>query len=145
MNYQGIVLFHKTELFDNAIEFYEDNDSKIIEFDTEEISNSKQLHFELKSKLYLPSSYANTFESLLECLLEYEVEEEGLVLIFEQLDKLPFKYVYSLLDVLANVAKAKQKEGFTFVVLAQVDNSYFKLYKPLNSPEFICWNEKEKK
>ncbi|GLB51995.1 hypothetical protein NBRC110019_10340 [Neptunitalea chrysea] len=145
MNYQGIVLFNNVDHFDKAINNYEDNDAKIIEFDIEEISNSQQLHFELKSRLYLPSYYNNTFESLLECMLEYEIDEDGLVLIFEQMDKLPFKNLYSLLDVFATVAKAKQEEGLKFVVLAQVDNAYFKLYKPLNTPDFICWNEKEKK
>lgn len=145
MKYQGIVLFHETKFFEKAIFKYEDKEYKVIEFDTEEITNSQQLHFELKSKLYLPSSYGNSFESLLECMMDYDIEDDGLVLVFEQLDKLPFKNVYSLLEVFATVAKAKEQEGLEFVVLAQVDNPYFKLYKPLTDPEYICWNEKEKK
>lgn len=145
MNYQGIVLFHQTKFFEKAIFYYEDRDYKIIEFDTEEIKSTQQLHFELKNRLYLPEYYGNNFDSLLECLMDYDIDDDGLVLVFEQLDKLPFKNVYGLLEVFATLAKAKEEEGIKFIVLAQVDNAYFKLYKPLTNPDFICWNEKEKK
>lgn len=145
MKYQGIVLYHSTKLFEKAIIKYEDQDYKIIEFDTEEIKTTQQLHFELKSRLYLSSDYSNTFESLRENLSEYDIDDDGLVLIFEQFDKLPFKNVYSLLEVFAEIAKIKEENGEKFVVLAQVDNAYFKLHKPLTNPDYICWNEKEVK
>ncbi|SFU56648.1 Barstar (barnase inhibitor) [Pustulibacterium marinum] len=145
MKSQGIILFHDTKLLDKAFDKFDDQEYKIIEFDTEEITSTRQLHFELKSKLHLPSYYEENFDSLKECLLEYDIEDPGIVLVFEHLDLIPFKNIYGLLNVLTEVAKIKEEENINFTVLAQVDNKYFKLYKPLDHPEYLFWNDKEKK
>lgn len=145
MDPKGIFLYHDLDFFDDAIDALEENDFKIVEFDSEEITTTQILHFELKSKLHLPSYYANNFDSLKECLLEYEIDEPGMLIVIEHMDSIPFKNVYALLDVFSQVMKERSEDGSNFLVYAQVDNKYFKLYKPVMYPEYLNWNPKEKK
>ncbi len=145
MDPKGIVLYHDLDFFDDAIDALDEKDYKIIEFDSEEITTTQILHFELKSKLHLPATYANNFDSLKECLLDYDIDAPGILVVIEHLDSIPFKNIYALLDVFSQVMKERENEDNKFIVYAQLDNKYFKLYKPVTYPEYINWNTAEKK
>ncbi len=136
-------LYYKEEILNYDIDLLKKKKYKIIEFDCEEISNDIELHFALQAKQCFLDYVGESFSALDDCLIDYEIDENGVVIVFRHLNKLDIESVNILLDILATHARRKFVSGQKLLTLIQVDNPKFKITKPIGAVNFFLWNDKE--
>jgi RNAse (barnase) inhibitor barstar len=138
-----ISLYYNQDIIDYDIDLLEAKKYKIIEFDGDFITDKMELHFALEAKLQFPGYYGHNFHALNDCLGDYEVDVNGVVLVFRGLDNLDIETIHVLLDVFAHSARRKFAAGRKMLILVQVNNPRFNIKEPIGAVNFYLWNDKE--
>ena len=138
-----ISLYYNENVLNYDIDLLKIKKFKIIEFDGNFISNKNELHFDLQDKLNFPDYYGKNFDALNDCLIDYEIDEKGVVIVFRHLNNLDLKTIHILLDVFANQARRKFAIGAKLLILVQVDNPKFNIIEPIGAVNFYLWNDQE--
>jgi RNAse (barnase) inhibitor barstar len=139
----GISLYYNTTVINYDIELLFKKGYAIIEFDGELITDDNELHFYLQEKLQLPNYSGESFDALDDCLIDYEVPQSGVVLVFRKLDYLNTRSVYHLLDLFAKYSRKNLAIGRNLIILTQVENPTFTIKEPIGSLNFWLWNDQE--
>lgn len=100
---------------------------KIITFDCAEWTNKEAMHHSLHSKFDFPVYYGHNWDALHECLNEIEIEDNGLVVVFDKLDEVNFKIANTLIDVFVSSAQRHLIFCQRLLILIKVQGRSFKL------------------
>jgi RNAse (barnase) inhibitor barstar len=138
-----INLYYKEDVLDYDIELLKKKYYKIIEFDGNYLTTENELHFDLQDKLNFPDYYGKNWNALIDCLIDYEIDENGVTLVFRHLNNLDLTTTQNLLDIFADRARRKFIAGKKLLTLVQVDDPKFKIVQPIGAINRYLWNDKE--
>jgi RNAse (barnase) inhibitor barstar len=142
LSHGGISFYRKTSVLEYDIDLLKKKNYKVIEFEGEFITNRQELHFDLKQKLEFPDYYGMNFDALVDCLIDYEVDENGVLIVFRNLNNLDSESIQILLDVFTG----KIRRALTFrkhlILMVQVNDVKFKI-EPVGAINFWFWNDYE--
>ncbi|MEK8181258.1 barstar family protein [Flavobacterium buctense] len=136
-------LYYKEDIINYDIDLLQKKKYKIVEFDCNDINSDIELHFALQGKQNFLDYVGENFAALDDCLIDYEIDNNGVVVVFRHLNNLDLESIYSLLDIFATHARRKFVIGQKLLVLIQVDNPKFKIIQPIGAVNFYLWNDKE--
>lgn len=134
---------NETKLEDD-IELLRNKKYQIIEFDGNFISTKMELMFDLENKLQFPDYFGRNYDALIDCLRDYEIPENGLVLLFRHLNNLDLEHVHILLDILCNYSRQRIVWNQKLITLVQVRDKNFKLEEPIGAVNFYLKCRMEK-
>ncbi|WP_291726291.1 barstar family protein [Bernardetia sp.] len=137
-------LYHKESVLDYDIKLLEDKSYEIIEFEGNFLSNKTELHYDLQQKLNFPDYYGKNFDALNDCLYDYEVHQNGTVIVFRHLNYLDEWSITMLLDIFAFQGRRKFAHGKKLLVLVQIDDRNFKITEPIGAINLYLLNDKER-
>ncbi|WP_291146902.1 barstar family protein [Flavobacterium sp. UBA7680] len=100
----------------------------ILNFDCTEWSNKEFMHNSLHSKFDFPVYYGHNWDALQECLNEIEIKENGLVVVFDNLDIMNIKLAHTLIDVFVSSAQRHLIFSERLLILIKVESWNFKLH-----------------
>lgn len=140
----SVSLYYKETVLDYDIDLLAAKKYKIIEFDGNFLSNNEELHYDLQYKLDFPVYYGKNFDALNDCLYDYEIDENGTVIVFRNLNKLDLRSITHLLDIFAFQARRKFANGKKLLLLVQVDDKNFKVTEPIGSINLYLLNDIER-
>lgn len=137
-----VSLYHDEAILSYDVDLLRKKQYKIIEFGGSTIATREELHASLEHKLNL-EYYGRNFDGFEDRLIDYKIDENGVVLVFRHLDKLDIDTISILLDIFAIKSRRKFAIGLKLLVLVQFDNPNFKMEKPIGAINFNLWNDKE--
>jgi len=138
-----ISLYYKKEIINYDIDLLQRKRYNIVEFDCNNITSDIELHFALQGKQHFLDYMGKSFDALDDCLIDYEIDKNGVVVVFRHLNNLDMKTVHILLDTMVRHARRKFAVGQKLLILVQVDNPKFKIIEPIGAVNFYLWNDKE--
>ncbi|EAY24642.1 barstar family protein [Microscilla marina] len=134
---------NKTKL-NYDIKLLQDKKYKIIEFDGNFISTKMELMFDLEKKLQFPSYFGKNYDALTDCLGDYEIPNNGVVLIFRHLNNLDLEHVHTLLDIFCTYSRQSIVWNRKLITLVQVRDKNFELTQPIGAVNFYLKCRMEK-
>ena len=138
-----ISLYYNENVLNHDIHLLVNKNYRILELEGDFITDEKELLFDLQEKLRLPDYACSNYNALDDCLIDYEIDENGVVLVFRHLNKVDPDTIRILVNVLADHARSKFAIGQKLLTLIQVDNPKFKITDPIGAINFRLWNDKE--
>ena len=124
-------------VLENDIVWLKSEGYKIIQFDCEEWTNKEIMHNALHGQFDFPNYYGHNWDALQECLNEIEIQNNGLVVLFDNLDKVNIKMAHTLIDVFVSSAQRHLIFSQRLLVLVKVESRKFEL-KPYGARE-LYW------
>ncbi|RWX03705.1 barstar family protein [Flavobacterium cerinum] len=110
------------------IGWFEKENYKTIEFDCIEWNNDKEImHDHLSLKLDFPPYYGKNWDALDECLNDLEIPENGLVVVFKNLDLINIKTAHTLINCFVSSAQTHILFNERLLALIKVENQKFEL------------------
>jgi RNAse (barnase) inhibitor barstar len=137
----AISLYWKKEVLENDLQWLQKEKYSIIYFDCNTWVDQKEMHKQLKEKLNFPDYYGENLDALNDCLSDIEIINTGQVIVFQHMDRIDVKTMYTLLDVFAINARLQLLFGKRLIVLCQVDNPTFQIDAVGATP--VMWNGAE--
>ncbi|MCC9071335.1 barstar family protein [Flavobacterium sp. F-65] len=111
----------------NDTEWLHSEGYKIITFDCSEWVNNEMLHNSLHSKFDFPVYYGHNWDALQECLNEIEIQDNGLVVVFDSLDTINIKNAHMLIDIFVSSAQRHLIFSQRLLILIKVESRNFRL------------------
>lgn len=140
----SVSLYYKETVLDYDLDLLEAKNYEIIEFEGDFLSNEKELHHDLQYKLDFPNYYGKNFDALNDCLYDYEINDNGTVIVFRHLNNLELRSITILLDIFAFQARRKLADGKKLLVLVQVNDKDFKIIEPIGAINLYLLNGTER-
>ncbi|PWU03525.1 MAG: barnase inhibitor [Bacteroidetes bacterium] len=136
-----ISLYWQENVLDNDIQWLNQADYTIIDFDCSQWSEKNNIHSDLKKQLEFPDYYGENLDALNDCLAEIEINNAGLVIVFRRFQIVDKKTAHNLLDVFANNSRLHMLFGKRLLLLIQVDDSNYQMDPVGSTP--VLWNNAE--
>ncbi|WP_394775306.1 barstar family protein [Flavobacterium sp.] len=113
-------------------------DYKVIEFNCLDLSDKEIMHNTLHAQFDFPNYYGHNWDALQECLNEIEITDNGLVVVFNSLDKINNKIAYNLIDIFVSSAQRHRIFSEILLILIKVENRNFTL-NPFGASNFFWY------
>ena len=122
----------------NDISWLESENYNVTEFDCSTWETPELMHFELSDKLEFPGYYGKNYGALNECLNELEITNNGLVVVFRNLDTLNINTAHTLMDIFIASSRRHLLFNERLIILIKVKSNKYPLH-PLGSIE-LSWD-----
>ena len=139
-----IRIYSNQKKLDYDVNVLKNKDYDIIEFDGNFISTKMELMFDLEQKLKFPSYFGKNYDALIDCLGDYEISNDGVVLVFRHLNNLDLEHINTLLDIFCSYSRQSIAWDKRLLTLIQVKDKNFELSEPIGAVNFYLKHRMEK-
>jgi len=136
----SIRAYRKKEYLELDISWFVDRGFSVIRFDCSKWTSKAMMHEDLATELNFPDYYGKNLDALTDCLVELEINDPGLVLVFSRFDTLGEETRDTLTDIFDHASRAQLSLGKKMIGLLQVDDPKT-TFSPIQYS--IIWNSKE--
>lgn len=136
-----VSLYWKKEVLEKDLQWFGIEKYSIIKFDCRTWSDKNEMHKQLKGKLNFPDYYGENLDALNDCLSDLEINDTGLIVVFQSLDSIEKNTISNLLDIFTINARRQLLFGNRLIILCQVDNPRFEIDPVGSTP--VMWNGAE--
>ena len=134
-------LYWRANILNEDIQWFENSNYVIIEFNCKTWKNDDVMHHQLKEKFSFPDYYGENFNAFSDCLSDLKIIRTGLVIIFRHMDSINKNTAHKVLDIIADNARLHLLFGNRLITLVQVDDPDFEI-EPVGKTS-VMWNGKE--
>ncbi|HFE66931.1 MAG TPA: barnase inhibitor [Chloroflexi bacterium] len=140
-----ISLYWKKEIWRTDLNWFEENNYRVIFMDAAKWKTEKDFHSEIKNLLEFPDHYGGNLDALNDCLSDIEFGEfDGIVIGLENYDEWHKKdkdCAEMILDIMADCSYHHLLFGNRLAVLVQSNDPQIE-FKPVGQRP-VVWNPKE--
>lgn len=130
--------YNDYEVLKDNVEWLISEGYKTIEFDCTEWRDKEIMHKTLHSQFDFPNYYGHNWDALQECLNEIEIQENGLVVIFDNFNSMNIKHAHTLIDVFVSSAQRHLIFSERLLVLIKVESRNF-ILNPFGERNFYWY------
>lgn len=134
-------LYWKPEVLGKDLAWFRKEKFEVIIFDCSSWGQTEKIHKDLKKQLHFPDHYGENINALDDCLSDLQLNDNGLVIVFEQFHLVNKDYAYPLLNTFADNARKQILFGKKLIMLIQVDDPKYQL-EPIGTCP-VLWNHSE--
>lgn len=134
-------LYWRPEVLNRDLEWFKKEKFETILFDCSGWGQTKNIHKALKKQLHFPDYYGENINALNDCLSDLQINDNGLVIVFEKFHLANKDYAFPLLDTFADNARKHVLFGKKLITLIQTDDPGYQI-EPIGACS-ISWNFSE--
>jgi RNAse (barnase) inhibitor barstar len=137
-----INLYWREELLTKDIQWFQQENFKVVEIDCVRWTTKEHIHEDLKQHLDFPDYYGKNLDAFNDCLYSIDIDDTtGFVVALRNFQHVEKSYGYQLLDILACNSRGHILFGKKLITLVQVDDPHYEV-NPVGAMP-VLWNPAE--